>query len=343
MRFIIVFILGLSAICQAQIPKIKGFRKILAEEVQVPKRMSIYSWDSLGEAKLAVVDTGSSKNELIPIQVKRSFAIGETEVTNKEWWEFVFAVVDEKMKGNSSGNQISDLAFLLNLDTGSKFENLVQVWMYNRGRNNIVYDGVPVLPSFNCWLEDFPEGYAKPMAEYYFSHPAYMDFPVVGISHDQAMAYCKWKSKQLNSDQWMFSLPTEDQFIAASMSIPQNKKKLKGYAPYLPFTRNSKGMILLNYNPSNDLKVPDNHLASDGHMYTAPSVSYFPNQNGLYNLHGNVAEWTRTKGTNSNEFLVKGGSYIDPLPCIWPKSYTSLHHAKGDSRVGFRMVLVEKE
>jgi len=327
-----------------KVPKVKGFKTINSVEVKVANRMVVYAWDSTGAAYFSAIDTAGGPNNLIVMPDIEPFGMSETEVSNKEWWEFVFAAVDANIKGRSSGNRVEDLAKLLQLDTCTSCTSLIEVWIANQGRNNIEFEGVQVLPSFRCWMDDFPEGLMKPMSEYYFAHKAYENFPVVGISHEQAVAYCNWRSKQLKSSQWKYALPSEKQFVAAAMYIPRNNKRLKGYAPYLPFTRNSKGMFLLNYNAYKDQKSPNDHMSSDGHMLTAPVYSYFPNQNGLYNLHGNVAEWTCTPTVSGLQklFVIKGGSFMDPQPCVWALSYTALPKYKGDSRVGFRMVIVPR-
>jgi formylglycine-generating enzyme required for sulfatase activity len=325
-----------------KVPKVKGFKTINPEDVKVSRRMVVYSWDSLGAANFNAIDTAGGMNNLIEMPDIEPFGMSETEVSNKEWWEFVFAAVDANIKGGSTGDKVADLAKLLKLDTCKSCTTLIAVWIANQGRNNIEFEGVQVLPSYRCWMDDFPKGQMKPMSEYYFAHKAYDNFPVVGISQEQAMAYCSWKSKQLKTSRWKYSLPSEKQFIAAAMNIPKNNKRLKGYAPYLPFTRNSKGMFLLNYNAYKDQKSPNDHMSSDGHMLTAPAYSYFPNQNGLYNLHGNVAEWTCTSMlSDTQKFIIKGGSFMDPQPCVWALSYTALPADKGDSRVGFRLVLVQ--
>lgn len=359
MRLIFGFIGLMAFSLNAQMPKVKGYHYVGASNYELPRKAVYYWWDSTGTAKMQRLDTDSvsEKNQVFMVKGIQGFGISETEVTNKEWWEFVFAAVDSQIKGNSSGDRMKDMAKLLKLDTCKNCVNQISIWMANKGRNQIYYEGVAVLPSYSCWLEDFPFGQMQPMADYYFPHVSYEGYPVVGISKEQAMAYCRWKTQQLNSklktndgQQWEFTLPTESQFNTAAMLIPQNKKKLKGYAPYLPFTRNSKGQFLLNYNAYMDQKEPNNFISSDGFMTTCPVYSYYPNQNGLYNLHGNVAEWTCTAVEPTEEgvklsmplYKVKGGSYMDPVPCVWARSYTALPASKGDSRVGFRMVLVKE-
>jgi formylglycine-generating enzyme required for sulfatase activity len=357
MRFLFSVFFSMASLCAAQfaqetnaakatkapkLPKVKGFKTINSVDVKVAKRMVVYAWDSAGAAYFNAIDTAGGMKNLIEMPDIEPFGMSETEVSNKEWWEFVFAAVDANIKGRSTGNRVEDLAKLLQLDTCTSCTTLIGIWIANQGRNNIEFEGVQVLPSYSCWMDDFPKGQMKPMSEYYFAHKAYENFPVVGISHEQAEAYCSWRSKQLKSSQWKYALPSEKQFIAAAMNIPKNNKRLKGYAPYLPFTRNSKGMFLLNYNAATDQIGPNNHMSSDGHMLTAPVYSYFPNQNGLYNLHGNVAEWTCTPMlSDAQKFIIKGGSFMDPQPCVWALSYTALPKYKGDSRVGFRMVMVQ--
>jgi formylglycine-generating enzyme required for sulfatase activity len=357
---IIFGIIGFMALSlNAQMPKVKGYHYIVGTSYELPRKGVYYWWDSTGTAKMKALDADSASDikDVFMLKGIQGFGISETEVTNKEWWEFVFAAVDSASKGQSTGDKMKDFAKLLKLDTCVKCDNPISIWMANKGRNQIYFDGVPVLPSYSCWLEDFPHGQMQPMADYYFPHVSYAGYPVVGISKEQALAFCRWKTQQLKSklkngdvQHWEFALPTDSQFIAAAMHIPDNKKRMKGYAPYLPFTRNSKGQFLLNYNAYMDQEEPNNWISSDGFMTTCPVISYFPNQNGLYNLHGNVAEWTcsevePTVGVKSSKplYKVKGGSYMDPAPCVWARSYTALPASKGDARVGFRLVLVSKK
>jgi len=59
------------------------------------------------------------------------------------------------------------------------------------------HNSLAIYPDTLCWINDFVYSYIEPMTNLYFWHPAYKDYPVVGVSKDQAIAYCKWKTQQL--------------------------------------------------------------------------------------------------------------------------------------------------
>jgi hypothetical protein len=51
-------------------------------------------------------------------------------------------------------------------------------------------------PDQNVWRSKL--GYNEPMVEYYLKHPAYQNYPVVGVSWLQATNYCSWRSDRVN-------------------------------------------------------------------------------------------------------------------------------------------------
>ncbi len=51
-------------------------------------------------------------------------------------------------------------------------------------------------PDTLVWLEEL--AYNEPFVEYYFRHPAYNDYPVVGVTWLQANEYCRWRSDRVN-------------------------------------------------------------------------------------------------------------------------------------------------
>lgn len=51
------------------------------------------------------------------------------------------------------------------------------------------------IPDTSVWRKVLE--YNAPYEEYYFRHPAFWDYPVVGVSYEQAVNYCKWRSDRV--------------------------------------------------------------------------------------------------------------------------------------------------
>lgn len=154
----------------------------------------------------------------------------------------------------------------------------------------IVKQQIPVYPDSLCWIRDFAYSYNEPMAKKYYSHPAYGNYPVVGVSWKQATAFCEWRTHYLNSfleskkrtSESDFRLPNEAQWEYAARGG-------RSQAPYPwggPYLRNKKGCLLANFKPGRG------NYPEDGGLYTVRADAYWPNDFGLYNMAGNVAEWT---------------------------------------------------
>ena len=59
-------------------------------------------------------------------------------------------------------------------------------------------EAVKVYPDTTVWIRDFEYSYNEPMHNDYFWHQAYGDYPVVGISWEQAKAFCQWRTLKKN-------------------------------------------------------------------------------------------------------------------------------------------------
>lgn len=97
------------------------------------------------------------------------------------------------------------------------------------------------------------------------------DHPVVHVSYDDALAFCKWAGKRL---------PTEAEWEYAARGGLQSARYIWGDEPYEPERANI-------WNG----RFPDSNSKNDGFVRTAPVKSYPANGFGLYDMAGNVWEW----------------------------------------------------
>jgi formylglycine-generating enzyme required for sulfatase activity len=230
-------------------------------------------------------------------------------------------------------------------------KNWGELYMRKLDWGKITYRGVSIYPNTQVWISDFMMSYNEPMRDYYFVHPAYNDYPVVGVSQWQATLYCQWYSaefgvKEKEKYNIVYRLPTELEWeLAASVEAERRSKKSSGSPVNNNFMRNSKGAYISNFRPS------ANNFGQDGAMYPAPVQSYYTNDAGCYNMQGNVAEWTSTEivyrvGEYTEEgHIIKGGGWTLPEAACTVGARGILYYgvagvAPAASYVGFRMVAV---
>jgi len=200
--------------------------------------------------------------------------------------------------------------------------------------------------------------YNEPYVRYYFRHPSYQDYPVVGVTWLQATEYCKWRTDRVNEGIMIekgFINPNPDQagnenfnteayLLGQYQPLVKKQKKdiqtggvrniriedgilLPDYR--LPFESeweyaalatqgNAKfenenerrmypwdglgvrrtegkyvGKMRTNFKRGRGDQEGISELPNDAAYITAPVISYWPNDFGLYNMGGNVSEWVQ--------------------------------------------------
>jgi len=185
--------------------------------------------------------------------------------------------------------------------------------------------------------------------------------PVVRVSWVQAMAFCRWLSAKTGQ---RLSLPTEAQWeyaCRAGTATPMHYGDLDSdFSPFANMADAKLSHLARDWyildkpieNPSKyDDWIPKDSRFDDRAVLSVAPGQYRPNPWGLYDMHGNVAEWTatsypshsgradrRSTPTSDLRKVVRGGSWRDrPKRCTssfrlsYP-SYQSVYN------VGFRVV-----
>ncbi|MEO1714783.1 MAG: SUMF1/EgtB/PvdO family nonheme iron enzyme, partial [Bacteroidota bacterium] len=191
---------------------------------------------------------------------------------------------------------------------------------------------------------------------------AEMNHPVVHVSWYDAIAYCNWRSGQENLEEVYkikgeivemipgangYRLPTEAEWEFAASEGPKDKiwagtNQEKNLYQYANFCDRKCGLSWKN--PSQ----------TDGFIYTAPVKSFKPNDFGLYDLSGNVAEWcwdgyraysdygspiikNNYKANGEGARVIRGGSWDDEAKVVRTADRTAARPNHRDRSIGFRV------
>ncbi len=215
------------------------------------------------------------------------------------------------------------------------------------------------LPDTLVWREEL--AYNEPFVETYFRHPAYDDYPVVGVTWIQANNYCKWRTDRVNemiliergilnpnpeqrgednfnTEAYLarqyegnvrknlkdlqtggerpvrfedgillpdYRLPTEAEWEYAALglvgNLAQEENNIISDQRIYPWNGRSlryqqrnkyQGQFLANFKRGGGDYMGIAGHPNDAAHIPAPVRSYMPNDFGLYNMAGNVNEWT---------------------------------------------------
>lgn len=248
--------------------------------------------------------TNYAKNPPGTVQVSENLFIDVYEVSNVNWKEYVF-------------------------------------WTKNiYGAESKEYKAV--LPDTLVWRR--PGAYNEPYVQYYYKHPAYNNYPVVGISYKQAVAYCKWRTDRVNEKIYVkenkidykpgdtfpdapkvyqYRLPTKAEWEkVAKVGFSKQALRQQGRKKY----RDMKHHNLIYEEADND---SEEELLNDKADITNQVDSYWPNKLGVYNMIGNVGELVQGK-------IVKGGGWRTKASDVSVE--TDFKYEKPEDWIGFRCV-----
>jgi len=216
-----------------------------------------------------------------------SFYMDETEVSNINWKEYEFW-------------------------TKRTYQTYPQIW----------HD---LLPDTLVWREEL--AYNEPYIRTYYRHPSYDDYPVVGVSWEQCQDFCLWRSNRVNemlliergilnpnaSEQIDSEAFDTEAYLAGQYQGSVSALALQGNQPetgdenimekrYFPWNGNTARYLKHNKNQgnlqANFKKGRGDYMGMAGSLNDkasgpAPVRKYIPNDFGLYNMAGNVNEWTQ--------------------------------------------------
>ena len=378
-------------------PRNGGFQKVPYAEQETGPGLILVEGGTFTMGRIEQDVTYENHN--VPRRVTvSSFYMDETEISNFHWCEYLYWV----------GRTYTDFPMI-----------------YKKA-----------LPDTLCWREKL--GFNEKYVEYYLRHPAYRDYPVVGISWNQANDFAAWRTDRVNEyilirEGILLMNPnqqnepfTTDAYFAGQYEQGLNPQgqiadldpSKGGYDPttgkFKPrdmatrIVKMSDGILLPRYrlpteaewefaaygligntideriiekrlypwdghwvrNPqenfqgdmlANFVRGRGDYMGVAGHLndnadITAPIYSYWPNDYGLYNMSGNVSEWTdsnfnkaandfvaslnpNVEGTDQNKRkVVRGGSWKDVAHFLKVSTRDFEYQNKKRSYIGFRTV-----
>jgi len=241
------------------------------------------------------------------------------------------------------------------------------------------------LPDSNVWLEKYPclnllrdqyilhkdtFKFVYPFPQIYFHHPAYRNYPIIGISQKQAETYSKWRSNRvfeyllirygiikINPTQDSNSYFTIEKYYAGlyknykpdstfryypcyRLPTVEEWKEVTYHKPYIDknWSKKRKAKIISKQEKSLTEIQADIIPCKNDSFFQSPTeniYSFWPNDLGIYNLRGNVSEWTSEKD------ICVGGGWMDCKQVIM-KQDTFIQKTPS-ANIGFRNVCEWKE
>lgn len=171
----------------------------------------------------------------------------------------------------------------------------------------------------------------------YLRHPEYNHYPVCLVSYEQAISYCRWRTDRVNEHLYLKKNKLK--------SLPENVIDIPGYCVYrLPSIKEWEKLAKIDYDEKTIKKLQKkgktklncHNVSESGFLEVIKTTKEsIPNKIGIYDLFGNIAEMTSTKG------IAKGGSFCNTEEDC--SAENNFDYKKASLWLGFRCVCEKSE
>ncbi len=314
--------------------------------------------DSVAARKLGFVKAGADGVEYVDQKKMQSFKWSDPKSIEQLGNTDLILTPEDRINGKK---ELDATKFIYHSEIHDLKENAKRENAGKPRSKFIIKKDTPIAPDTLAWIRDFAYSYNEPMTRRYFNHPAFGNYPVVGVNWKQATAFCEWRTHLLNSfldskkraQESDFRLPTEAQWEYAARG--GRSQSMFPWGNY--YLRNKKGCLMANFKPGRG------NYPEDGGFYTVRADAYWPNDYGLYCMAGNVAEWTSSifyEGRNNFQHdmnpdvrwnakdddpplmkrkIIRGGSWKDVGYYLQTGTSTYEYQDSTKSYIGFRTVI----
>jgi len=225
---------------------------------------------------------------------------------------------------------------------GQRFINPLGMEFAPLPQSSLLFGSTEVrVQDFETWLKDTGRTWNKPPFLLNGTHPA------VGVSWDDASAFCDWLTERGHVDKWIppaakYRLPTDLEWSLAA-GLPEEAgadpaERHQNAGLHFPWSAQGGFPPPLS---STNLDASRIEGYQDNHAYTAPVTAEATNAQGIHGLGGNASEWCQDVWPGAEEErVIRGGSWLSRDKDLL-RTGTRQHAARDSSNnaIGFRVVL----
>jgi len=272
-----------------------------------------------------------------------SIHIKQTEVSIRHWLSYVYAKFEDHPDGDPDPDEVAKfLPDSVEQSNRFLFDMFLRYWKIDELDEEQFEKFVWNQQS----VRYFPLYLTKDEKKEYDHIKTFLNKPITGVTFEAIEGFMKWQSEIL--DGWLkddenyshnVRLVTPaiyDELIENTKNGLRNSKEKDGTASVIGDSTNLKGCHLYNFKGSQNCPTSEGRIKEYGTLESTVAInSYNPDIDGYYNLLGNVAETTSTKG------IAKGGHWDMYASEILKNE--ELKYSTPSSKIGFRFMVVVRK